>query len=456
MTNTNILTFLTLSIFVLSPLSFAGIQKIEIELSDAIFVLPNFEGPYRRREASIAPSEYEMAEEIRMLLDNDNKKEVLASLGKFYDIELSPAMQTLKAQVYFSLKDYDQAERHYLNVLKRMPELVRVHSDLGRLYLIKNDYAKARKYFANAIGFGENSAGIHGQLAYINLEMYGAFSAISGYQQALALDPTNKQWRQGLLVALIQAKMYEAASALIREQLNLDPGDIDLWLNQASLALQQDNSTLALNSLEMAILLGDKKPKNLTAAAQLHMQHHSYDRAVDLLEKNLTTSKLDMSVLSQYLSWMEQAKMWCKAKKLLSNAETKVSTLSRQDQSIYYYHAARISENSKNISKAELSFDKSIELNPLNGKALIAYAKHNKENKNHTKSELLYIRAEAISEYEKPAMLGRIQLYLEMQDYQSALTHLINAVTKYPDLIHLKNNIDVVENIIRTKKQTNK
>src|SRR5690606_28380075 len=102
-----------------------------------------------------------------------------------------------------------------------------------------------------------NEALIHGQLAYLNLTLYGPFSAISEYQQAMALEPDNIQWQQGLLAALTQAKMYEAAEALLQDLLAKRPTAADLWLNQAALALHQNEFQQALASLEMAILLGD-------------------------------------------------------------------------------------------------------------------------------------------------------------------------------------------------------
>src|SRR5690606_18529748 len=153
--------------------------KMEIVAGKPTFVLPQFSGPYSQREASVAPEEYEIAERLRTMLDNNQRDEVLKELEVFYDIELSPAMLILKAQIYFSLKMYDKAETAYLAVLKRSPQLVRAHSDLAQLYLFQEDFDNARKYFANAVAFGSNEALIHGQLAYLNLTMHGPYSAIS-------------------------------------------------------------------------------------------------------------------------------------------------------------------------------------------------------------------------------------------------------------------------------------
>jgi hypothetical protein len=69
-------------------------------------------------------------------------------------------------------------------------------------------------------------------------------------------------------------------------------------------------------------------------------------------------------------------------------------------------------------------------------------------------AELLYVRAEAVNGVEKKALLGRSQLYIDMQDYPSALKYLNISYQKFPDMAELKNNIEIIENIIRARKSS--
>lgn len=427
----------------------------EVKQGKFEFVIPHFAGVYSQREASIAPEEYEAAERLRTMLENNQRKEVLAELDKFYDLELSPAMLTLKAQVYFSLKIYDKAEATYLAVLKRAPQLVRAHSDLAQVYLFKEDYKNARKYFANAIAFGSNEAIIHGQLAYLNLSMFGPYSAISEYQQAMALEPENPQWQQGLLAALSQARMYDAAEALVQEILSKRPEEPSLWLNKAGLALQRGDIQQATASIEMAILLGDKDPRNLKTAAQLHLQLNSYDRALSLLDQQLSTEVFDMTSINEYMAWLGQFGMWSKASQLLDVAAKNMTKMSYLDQSYYYLHRAKIAVHRQAVTEAIKFYRQSLDKNPSNGDALLSFAEFSNSQKDYVDAELLYIRAEAISGSEKDALLGRAQLYIDMQDYPSALNQLRNTYQKFPEMTNLKDNIDIIENIIRAKETSN-
>jgi len=426
-------------------------MAFDIQVSKPTFVLPQFTGPYREREASIAPDEYESAERLRELLANDNQSEVLNILDTFYDIELSPAMLTLKAQIYFSLKMYNKAEAIYLNVLARKPQLVRVHRDLGQLYLLQNKPNKAQQHFSKAISLGANEAIIHGQLAYLNLTLSSPFSAISEYQQAMALEPNELQWQQGLFTALSQAKMYLAAQALLAEMLLKRPDDIDLWLNQAVLLLNQNKNKQALISLEMAIHLGNTDDSNLKTAAQLHLQLQSYDRAFELISTHIDKETLNTQTLNEYLTWLDQVEMWQEASSLLNKIEPKIKDLHVREQSMLFTQTANINNKRKRFDNAERYFKKALDANPSNGDALIKYALFSSEQNSHIKSELLYIRAEALPDFEKQALLGKAQLYLNMQNHQGALTQLQKAHNRYPELSALLQQIQVIENIIRLK-----
>ncbi len=428
--------------------------EFDISLGKPTFVLPQFTGPYQEREASIAPDEYETAERMRGMLDGGQRDLVLAELEKYYSIELSPAMLMLKAQVYFSLEMYDEAEETYLDVLKRMPQLIRAHSDLGQLYLIREDYPKARQHFAQAVAFGSNDSLIHGQLGYLNLMLYGPYSAISSYQQAAALEPENPQWQRGLLASLTQAEMYDAARALLKEMISRNPGKSDLWLNQAALALHREDYRTALTSLEVALALGDKDPRNLKTTTQLHLQLGSYDRALVLLDQSLRHGQLDMFSINEYFSWLTQLGMWDKARQMLESAAHNLNQLSPDDQSQYYLLHARIADQQGQAKLAEQGFRRSLELNPANGDCLLAFANFSARQKNQVEAELLYIRAEAVSGFERRALMGRAQLYVDMQNYPAALNHMKSTYQKFPDMLELKNNIEILENIVRTREST--
>jgi len=437
-----------------SQVGLAAPGPFEIKVAKPEFVLPQFTGPYQEREASIAPEEYERAEKLRSLLAEGRRAEVIAELEKSYSIELSPAMLSLQAQVYFSLEMYDKAEDTYLTVLRRMPQLIRAHSDLGQLYLVREQPAKAREYFAKAVALGSHEASVYGQLGYLNLTLNGPFSAISSYQQAAAIEPDNVQWQQGLLAALTQAHMYEAADALLEGLIAKQPAKVELWLNKAALAMNKEDYRGAVIGLEMAIMLGDKDPRNLKSAAQLHLQLGSFDRALQLLDQSLVGNDLPMASIREYYYWLSQLGLWAKAETMLDMAAKNIQRLKRDEQSQYYLLAAQLKAHQIQVAEAGRLFRQALELDPTNSEALLAFAGFAVKQKNYTDAELLYVRAEAIPNAEKRAQLGRAQLYIDMQDYKAALNQLRAVYQKNPDAFEVKDNIEIIENIIRTNEAT--
>ncbi|QBG35678.1 tetratricopeptide repeat protein [Litorilituus sediminis] len=432
----------------------AGHSDFVIKVAKPTFILPSFSGPYQEREATIAPEEYETAERLRSMLDSGQKEQVLKELESYFDIELSPAMLSLKAQIYFTLEQFDKAEQTFKAVLSRKPQLVRVHRDLGQLYLIQEKFKLARHHFSEAISLGSNEAMIHGQLGYLNLTLYGPFSAISAYQKAITLQPEEVQWQQGLLAALSQAKMYESAQALISELLAKDPNNKDLWLNQAVLAINADNTNLALVSLEMAIMLGDSDDINLKTATQLHLQRHSYDRAVTLINEHLNKSTLDIKLLNEYLVWLEQVDMYQQADKLLAGVEAKVKALPLAEQSVFYSHKANIAAKQKNKQTALRYYKLALEQDANNGDALIRFAQFALAQKDYINAEIYYTRASVLPKFAKQALLGKAQMYIDMLDYKSAISELQKAYGRYPELHYLPEQMDILKNIIRSKDKT--
>src|SRR5690606_23706252 len=256
------------------------------------------------------------------------------------------------------------------------------HADLAQLYMLTDKPLQAREYFASAVSFGANEAHIHGQLAYLNLTHFGPYTAISAYQQAMALEPENYQWQQGLLAALSQASMFESAQALITELLAVNPENIDLWLNKAAIAMQQDNVSEALASMEMALLLGDKDRENLKSTVQLHLQAGSYNRAVELIKQDIALHEINMKVLNEYLSWLHQADMHRDISAVLKSLEPRVSELGSEDKSLFYFHQAQALSASDQGQAADRAYQQALQLDPANGRALLIYAAFLHKQKN--------------------------------------------------------------------------
>jgi len=183
------------------------------------------------------------------------------------------------------------------------------------------------------------------------------------------------------------------------------------------------------------------------------MQLDSFDRAVELISFHLNNFDLEMNSLNTYLTWLGQRGLWSQSQKILSSLESKLPAMPAPKQSIIYLHHALIAKQlNKKIQTVE-SFQLAIEKNPNNGKALLEYANYLTSDKQFTKAETLLLRAEALNESKKEAMLARAQLYVDLQNYQAALKTLKSVANRYTETKGIWQQIALIENIIQTRKQ---
>lgn len=424
--------------------------NIKIVMGETDFVIPHFANPFMERDSGIVPHEYELAEKLRGLLDNGSKQAALAELDAMMDLELSPALLHLKGQIYFTLGEYEKAKETFGVVLLRMPQFVRAHSDLGQVYMVGDEFEKAREHFAKAISYGENSPIIYGQLGYLNLKLNNGQSAIAAYQNALAMEPTNPQWQQGLLAALSQSKNYLIAIAYIEEMLAANPESPNLWLNKAYLHLQQEDDFKALASLETALALGNSDPENELAAAQLHLQLSSIERALELLTTYIESRPVDIKLINQISAWLEADNRWTELNKLLATYDA-TSKVPNDQQSDYQLLKARVARGLNDHNKAARHYTAAIDADPTNVVALISAADYHYSQAEYIDAETLYTRAQAFEKTKKDALMGRARIYLALKDFPSALDVLREARAEYPDMPELSRNIAILESTINAQ-----
>ncbi|MDK1286099.1 tetratricopeptide repeat protein [Pseudoalteromonas umbrosa] len=425
-------------------------KSYKLELEPVKFVIPAYSEQYSEREVTLRPEEYELAEKLSALLDRKDFTQVSKELETFYNVELSPALLMIKAQVYFSLKQYEKAQKLYQFILKTKPQLVRAHEDLGQLSLIQENFELARSHFAKAISLGSDNAMVHGQLGYLNLHQHGAFSALYAYQKAYSLEPNNAQWQQGLVTSLVKAKMYPSALAMLEELITKDPKTQSYWLTKAAIQLDQKHNEQALKTLEYATLLGPISHQNTLLMINLHFEQSQYDRAIELLKGVAQQGKLKFADINNYLYWLNNANRWQDSEWLINHFDDSES-LNNTEKSTLFYSQARILEAKKQHKKAIDLYKNALGLNANNANALLSFAQLLLQQKRFISAEQMFIRAEAFDSHRLQAMLGRTQLYINTDDLQSAYNLLLDAKNKFPETPGIQNKIEVLANIVNTQ-----
>ncbi len=443
----NFINLLIVSVFWSVPLvGFANVSNVTVTLTppnwlfaaDTI-IIPN-------HEARLAPQEQSLAEQLKPLLAEANYKAAVKVLESYQNLKKSSALLQVSGQVYLALQQWSQAEQVLLKAIAQEPGLSRSHRSLAVIYLQQKQYDKAQQHISQAIALGHQDAQLFGQLAYINMQNHQPWAAISGYQNALLLEPNSKQWQQGLLAALVQSEQYQQANGLVADLLAKDAQNIDLWLRRGQIALNLQQYQKALASFEMAIRLGDNNINNQLLTAQLHIQHGSVEQATLLLSKVLTKDALQFRELHSTFAWLIQNQRYQLTEKLLATI-TKPSQLTAFDQSQYFTFKGQLAAEKKALKQAVKWYEKALALDANNGLVLLALAEHFAEKQAYSRAELYYIRASVISAVKEQALLGHAQLEINQQDYASAIVLLNKVLAHNPSRFDIKQNITVLQRL---------
>lgn len=440
--------------------SWAEIQ-IKLKAPKWEFLLDN--QPWAAAEARLAPNETSFARSIQPLLaaqDHDGIRQAFAKRRIDND---SAALRLLRGQVLLSLNRYQAAELALKAALQAMPNLGSAHRSLSLVYMANKQYRAARQHLTLSIELGIADAQVYGQLAFVNLQLGHAASAVAGYQYALFMDADNDQWRQGLLYALIRSQAFDQAQALIAELLKSSPNNPDLWLQRGQLALKQQRPLQAIASMEAALKLGVKDAHNIATTAQLHIQSGSPRRAIELLAGDISTlvNADKIEVLDQIAAWLVFQQDWQQLDKLLhalKSAKSKLPAHYRSRFSVYRAQLAlsgggRLRNNSlaSKQKSARKYLQTAIDSNPANGDALLTLATLLQSQNRSERAVLYYIRAEALPLFTQRALLGHAQLEIDRQNYSEALRLLRLVAKTSPNRGGVLANIQSLEHLVRSQ-----
>ena len=438
------------------------INNIQIKQLAPVWTITTGNNPLLERDAKLLPAEQNLALTLRPLLNQKDYQGAIAAIKqaqtKDYEpeplVQLSPALLQVQGQIYLSLKDYSNAEASFLAAIKQLPDFIRAHKNLAVIFIQQEQYQKAREHLVKTITLGEGDAQLFGYLAYINLQLSTPWSAIAGYEQALLLEPENKQWQQGLLYSLISAKDNHAAKAMLNEMLQKDPNDARLWLQRSKISLDDSTPLDALTSMEMAIRLGNDDPDNIIATAQLHLNHGSVSRAAELMtnllkqwQKNKSFYQAKNSqhfkAIESVIAWLVYEKHWPEARLLLNHSDKFKDKLSQKQQSQLKLHSASLPGKSKKQIIA--LYEQAIELAPTNGQALLALAEYYQKHQDYGQSHLLFVRAASLPDFAERAYIGHAQAFIEQRNYDQAATMLRKALKLNPARQDLIQNINLLD-----------
>ncbi|PYU14282.1 MAG: hypothetical protein DMG29_10030 [Acidobacteria bacterium] len=212
-------------------------------------------------------------------------------------IELRPhywAGYTWLGGFYFRQVRYAEAAEVYKQVIALAPDSWLGYSNLGAMYILQGRYADGIPAFERSLAVRPNVN------AYSNLATAYFFTqrfedAVRSYEGALKLDDRNEivwgnlgdayYWAPGRRAQA--ASVYQKASALAQEKLQVNPRDTAVLGRLAHYNAMLGHRKPALDALEKALALAPGNPSLMFKAALVHNQLGETDQTIRWLEKAL-------------------------------------------------------------------------------------------------------------------------------------------------------------------------
>lgn len=186
---------------------------------------------------------------------------------KYYrkTLELDPTRTEIRLALgvnYMEMKRYDDAERELRRALKDDPQSQATMLYLARVYVEMKQYFKAEEFLTATIQEHPTFTKAYETLGWVYLAQEKYDLAIDTYNKYLEGDPGNEMLRQRLANAFLMKKDYNKALDVYKEIEKLEPGTSDLALKMGLLYFQRGEWKEALEKFQLVRL---KDPANETA-----------------------------------------------------------------------------------------------------------------------------------------------------------------------------------------------
>ncbi|MFH1800230.1 MAG: tetratricopeptide repeat protein [Candidatus Omnitrophota bacterium] len=169
-----------------------------------------------------------------------------------------PRTYLLMAEISRLRKDYSEAEDYYKKALKNDPDLEKVKTGLGGLYLDMKDWAKAEAAFKEVLAKDPGSLGASRGLAQVFIQKGEFPEAISQYEKLTKKNPDDPAIANGLGLVYLKMNNPKVALEIFRKILARNNGDAKAHSNAGLAYVLMRDADNALKEWNRAIELDPK------------------------------------------------------------------------------------------------------------------------------------------------------------------------------------------------------
>jgi len=375
-----------------------------------------------------------------------------------------------------------QAAAAYRIAVEKHPKFRRAWRNLGVVYVRTKKYEQAAPTLTRVVELGGGDAVIYGLLGYSYSWLNNPISAESSYRMAILLDPETFDWKMGLAQSFFTQERFNEAVALCRMLIAEQPKRVQLWLLQANAFIKLDQPLRAAENYEMVDSMGASTHATLSTLGDIYINEELYGLAV----------RAYMDVMD--LKGGGKPQRVVRAAKALTarGAMDQAAKLIRRIDAVYGDRLSddvrkdllrirarmKLAEGEGASDEAAAILERIVELDPLDGQALIQLGQHygrkakkaadradrlaaddETEAAEQARAEAreLYVKAEnrleqaqKLEEFEADALVRHAQLQVQQKQYQDALK-LLRRAQRINPRENVQDYLDQVERLAKSQ-----
>ena len=417
---------------------------------------PQFQKEFTASYGTLAGYEPTLSEEDKSTLRTLIKiikarpEQAIKQLSEQIKEDDSAAFDFILANLYFQEGDLINAEKFYLQAIKKYPAFRRAYKNLGFVNIQNGDYVSAINSISKSMELGDVDGRAYGLLAYSYLTQENYYPAEAAYRQAILMQPEVVDWKLGLARCLIEMGQYSDAVAIFETLITNDPNNTDYWVLQSNAYLGLDESLKAARNLEVVQRLNKADIQTLSLLGDIYMNNEMPDLALNayLLAAELAQDE-DLDLLIKSAKVLTLTVNYEQAETIIGKIRNDFSDkIDEADDLELLTYEAKIARAKGQDDLAASLLIQIIERDLLNGEAIIELAKYYADQGKLPEAITRFEQAQKIRKYERPALVAHAQTLVNNKRYDEALP-LLNRALRIESDRNLKDYKDRVERAAR-------
>jgi len=340
----------------------------------------------------------------------------------------SPAFEFMMGNAYYAAKQYVEAEAKYRSAVDRSPTFIRAWNNLGVLYYVQDRYADAVPCFSKALTLGDRDPTTFGLIGNSFEKVGNTVSAEMAYMQALAADPANISWTEGLLRIYLADKEWDQAETLVKTLVKSHPEEPRYQLLYVNLLLSCQRKREAVALLERMCATGTAREENIILLADLYVEEQMPSEVLATLSK---IARAQPQVVEQRLLLFARRligqKDWVDSDVVLDSLSK--MHLSSVGQLAWFGAKVDVEIGRENWLAARDRLEALLQLAPADGNAWINLGRINLAEARTGQAIEAFVRAYQIPETSYRASIELANIEFKNHHYKECLSYLEHALS---------------------------